>query len=377
MPSPTPLRRALGLILLVAAPAGARAAEAPSVSDAPLGLETPGPLRALFLDLPLADARGPGAPALDLQLRTSNSWSVPTRLVRGGRVAVVQQDAQTETLVARAELPWSRLAGGALAARTSTAVEARLILHWGGFTDGGIESWHHLVGSWNFLREEHARDAVALRLGEQGRPPTAALDHARAGLGDVALRTSVRVAEGGRARGAPAWAIALRADLKVPTGALSRFAGSGGWDAGLGLGATFAPARRWTVHGLASLRAVSRLPRSSLLQPRPLQGGLDLSIVFRPARRLALVLEDRISSPLLRAGWSLPAGTREPEATAAYALLRAHNQISGGIRWGELTIFLSEDFTLGSRADGDHGPSWFYDSSAPDVVLGVTWARRR
>jgi hypothetical protein len=90
---------------------------------------------------------------------------------------------------------------------------------------------------------------------------------------------------------------------------------------------------------------------------------------------VALVLEDRLSSPLFEGGWSLGA-VKEPEATAYYALFLAHNQISGGVRVGELTAFFCEDFTPGRRISGDPGPNWFYNSNEPDVVLGVSWARR-
>jgi hypothetical protein len=49
--------------------------------------------------------------------------------------------------------------------------------------------------------------------------------------------------------------------------------------------------------------------------------------------------------------------------------------VSVGLRWRELTAFLSEDFTPGHRLAADKDPPWFYESNAPDVVVGVAWAR--
>jgi hypothetical protein len=144
-------------------------------------------------------------------------------------------------------------------------------------------------------------------------------------------------------------------------------------DGGLGLEGAWAPTRWLTAHGLASARAVSPLPRGFPLRPRPLQAGLDASLVVRVGSRVALIVEDRVTSPLFQGGWKLGL-VKEPEATAYYQLFRAYNQVSGGVRVGALTVFFCEDFTPGKRVPGDGGPKWFYNSNSPDVVLGVSWA---
>ncbi len=90
---------------------------------------------------------------------------------------------------------------------------------------------------------------------------------------------------------------------------------------------------------------------------------------------VAVLLEDRVSTPLLESGWRLAASQDAPAATAWYALFKPHNQFSLGLRWRELTAFLCEDFTPGGRMAVDSGPRWFYNSNAPDVVLGIAWAR--
>jgi hypothetical protein len=360
--------------LLLAAGTPARA-----VSSAPLGVATPGPFRGLFLDMPLAEIRGAAAPSAELRWWLQNDWSIPTRLSRGGRVVDVQEDAQTDVLQLRVAVPWSALAKErAAAARISTTLEVRLLERWGGWTDQPIEAWHGLVDSWNFERELHRRGAVGLVLEEEDGARLAELHSPRLALSDVAVRTAIRLAgpDPDLSPGAVApWALALRVDLKLPTGSVGRLSGSGGFDAGVGLAASAALSRWLAGHALASLRVVSDLPRAFPLQPNRLQGGLDLSLVARLGARVAVVLEDRVSSALFRGGWTLPPTDTEPEATAYYALFRPHNEVSVGLRVGDLTAFLSEDFTPGGRLRTDPGPRWFYDSNAPDLVFGLAWTR--
>jgi hypothetical protein len=362
--------RALVCLVLLA-----RAARALAVPDGPLGVGTPGTFRSLFLEMPLSDARVLGAPKLDLRWWLANDWSVATRLGRGDRVVWVQQDEQADVVQLSVTLPWSRLGEARWLRRWQTTAELRLVEHWGGWTDRPIERWHELIGSWDFQREFFPRDAVSLRLAEEGGATLADLGHPQLALSDLALRTQARIAQGApRPGGAVPWAIALRADLKLPTGRVAELGGSGGVDAGLGLASTLAPLPWLTVHAQGAVRFISPLPHGFPLEPEPLQWGVDVSAVIRVADRVALIAEDRLSSSLFRGGWSLAPGEKEPEATAYYSLFRPHNQISGGLRIRELTVFFSEDFTPGKRLPSDPGPSWFYNSNAPDVTLGLAWA---
>jgi hypothetical protein len=357
---------ACALALALAAPAGA-------VSDAPLELDTPGPVRGLFLDMPLSDARPPARPQVGIRWSFANAWSRAAVLERGAELVVVQGDAQADVLRLALTVPWSRFSDSGLAARAATSVEGRLVAWWGGWSDRPIEAWHGLVGSWNFERQLYPRDAVRLELSQVNGPRLADVDGAQVAAGDVAVRTRIQLA--GDVDPAARFAVALRVDVKVPTGRLSAMTGSSRPDGGLGLAVTWAPAPWVTVHALGSARVVSPLPRGFALQPRQVQGGLDAGVVVRFRSGLALVLEDRVSTPLVEAGWRLPQGTEEPEATSWYALDRPHNQVSGGLRWREVTAFFSEDFTPGSRLRTDSGPPWFYDSNAPDFLFGVEWRR--
>jgi hypothetical protein len=327
--------------------------------------------------MPLEDARGAGEGGrLDLRYWFSNDWSIPTRLVRGERTVSVQEDFQADVLQLAWTVPWARLGAKAALARVETTAELRLAERWGGWTDRPIESWHRLVGSWNFQRGLYPANAVSAVLAEDGGRSLVHLDHPQAALSDLALRTQVRLLEGlPGADGMKAFALSLRADLKLPTGRLALLGGSGGVDAGLGLAVSAAPASWLTLHAMGAARWISPLPHHFPLQPAPLEWGLDGSVVVRPHPRVALLLEDRVSSPLFGGGFRLVPGYREPEATAFYALLRPYNQISGGLRLDELTVFLSEDFTPGRRISGDPGPSWFYNSNSPDVVIGLAFSR--
>ncbi|ACL63686.1 conserved hypothetical protein [Anaeromyxobacter dehalogenans 2CP-1] len=361
---------------LVALAPGARAA-APA-PDAPLGAWTPGPLRGLSLDMPLDDARGAPSPFVDVRWLAANAWSVPTVLERGGDRVVVRLDAQTDVLQAAVAIPWPRAWAGALRERLATRVEARLLRTWGGWTDRPIEAWHGAIGSWNFQREVWARDAVDVRLGrEDGRGIGVA--GPRTALGDVAVRTALRIAGDG-AGGPGRLALALRLDVKLPTGAPSRLGGSGSPDAGVGVAATWTPVRWLTGHGMASLRALGPLPRGAGLRLRPLQAGIEASLVARLGEGVAVVVEDRLLAPAFGShGWTLSPEVERPQASAWYALFRAHNQVSAGLRVGELTVYVSEDFTPGTQHARDArggGQRWFYDSNAPDLALGVAWTRR-
>jgi hypothetical protein len=363
-------RRALVAIVTLACGGEAAASSA----DAPLGVVTPGPLRALFLDMPLADARGPARPTLELRWSMANSWSVPTTVARGASAVEVQLDAQIETLQLTVAIPWRRFSTSALAERFSTTFEARALAFWGGWSDGGIEAWHALVNTTNFERHRWPSDSVAVRLAEVEGPRLVDADSAGLAIGDVVLRSALRLAGASPDEAPSRWTLALRLDVKLPTGSPGRLGGSGGVDGGVGAAATFLATRWLTAHALASVRAVSDLPRRVALQPRRFQGGLDLSLVARLGA-ITVLLEDRISSPLFEDGWRLPASEDAPAAAGWYALFRPHNQVSVGLRWRELTAFFSEDFTPGGRLATDDGTDWFYESNAPDVVFGLAWAR--
>ncbi len=344
-----------------------------STSSAPLGARTQGTLRDLFLDVTLADARSAAGPVLELRWSLANDWSVPTLLTRGGREVQLQTDEQADALGISFRLPWSTFLGDRpWAARLWTAVETRLTLHWGGWSDRPIDTWHGL-GFTSFARETSPTGAVGLFLGEPGRAPRVDLHSSSLALGDVAARTQLLLAEGGESPGGRGarWGVSARLDLKLPSGRLDRLGGSGGFDGGLALLGTAELFPWLTGHAMAALSAWSGLPDLPL-QPRRWHGTFEISFAFSTGRWVFL-LEDRVLTPAFEPGWRVaePPGSYGLQASTAFATLRPHNQVTVAVRHGPFTLWLSEDFTPGPNFGS--GASWFYDSNAPDVTLGLAW----
>ncbi len=371
------LRRSAAVLALAAASFAARGD--PPLAAAPLGGGTPGPMRQLFLDPVLADARAVASPSLAVRLETANSWSVPALVSRAGHVVSVQQDVQADALAFAARFPWSALGGapGGWRARVATTFAWRVTAFWGGFEDGGIEAWHRLVGAYDFRRNLFPRDRVSLRLSEPGARAID-LGSSRIAPGDLAAGTQILLASGGASRvagaaaGEPGWGVAARVDLKVPTGPLARAGGSGGVDGGVSLLGSVELARWAVLHGMLFGTAVSPLASDVALQPRRLHAGVDVSLVLL-AGGWSMVVEDRCLSPLFEPGWTVLDGGDDGLyiSSAAAALFRAHNQITVGVRRGRFTLAFSEDFTPGPNPRGAR--TWFYSSNAPDVVLALTY----
>ena len=327
----------------------------------PLGLRTQGTLRELFLDVTAADARPLARPELDLRWSMANDWNEPMQLLRAGDSARQFLDEQADSLTASYKAPWPRVPW------IWTALEGRLTGHWGGWSDRPIEAWHRLTGAFNYQRDSFPRNQVHLLYADSGgvafdvRTP-------RLALGDLVARTQATVLQGARA------AVALRFDLKAPTGLLSRLGGSGGLDLGGGILATALLAQWATLHGLVALSHFADLSASTLLQPKPWHWSFEgsLALAFGDTE---VLLEDRCLSPLLEPGWKRLAegGDDALLSSGLYAGFRAHNQVSAGVRRGRFTVWASEDFT-----PGPNPPSaihWIWVSNAPDFVLGVAFTQ--
>ncbi|MGZ6125686.1 MAG: DUF3187 family protein [Myxococcales bacterium] len=327
----------------------------------PLGLRTQGPLRELFLDVTGADARPIDRPELDVRWTVANTWNEAMALQRGSQWANQTLDEQADSIALRVRAPWPWFP------KVWTALEWKLTEHWGGWSDGPIESWHSLIGSFNYQRSMFPRNQIHLQYVDAGGT---AFDVRSATLapGDLTARTQVPLVEG------PV-ALAARFDLKLPIGSLSSAGGSGGVDAGAGLVATW-PATSWaTLHGLAAVSRFSDLSAPTALQPKRwhFTGEISLELEFLGS---TFLIEDRILSPLLQPGWVRPAGSGGDDellSSGLYADFRAHNQISLGFRRGRFSIWLSEDFTPGSNPQSVL--KWMWVSNAPDVVVGFAFTQ--
>ena len=329
----------------------------------PLGLRTQGPLRELFLDMTAADARPIDRPEIDVRWTVANTWNEPMTLQRGTDWANQELDEQADAVTLRLKAPWPGFPN------VWTALEWKLTQHWGGWTDAPIESWHSLVGAFNYQRSMYPRNKVRLLYADAGGR---AFDVHSGTLapGDFTARTQIALLD------APV-AVAARLDLKLPIGSLSRAGGSGGVDAGAGLVATW-PLSSWaTLHALAAVSRFSDLSAPTALQPKPWHFTAEASFELEVLGS-TLLIEDRVLSPLLEPGWTRSAIGADPSKDAllssgVYADFRAHNQISIGLRRGRFSTWISEDFTPGHNEASVM--RWMWVSNAPDVVVGIAFTQ--
>ncbi len=328
----------------------------------PLGLRTQGPLRELFLDMTGADARPIDRPELDVRWSMANTWNEPMALQRGSDWANQELDEQADSLSFRYKAPWPWWQK-----RVWSALEWKITEHWGGWSDRPIEAWHSLIGAFNYQRSMYPRNEVHLRYQDAG---ATAFDIQGATLapGDLTARTQAALLDG------PV-ALAARFDFKLPIGSLSAAGGSGGFDAGLGIVATW-PFSTWgTLHGLLALSRFSHLSAPTALQPKAWHLSFEASLEATLGS-WTFLLEDRALSPLLEPGWQYlpsPGGDDALLSTGLYADFRTHNQISLGVRRGRFSVWLSEDFTPGSNPHSVL--KWLWVSNAPDLVIGVAFTQ--
>jgi hypothetical protein len=370
-------------VLVLAASLVASGARADSPARGPLGLRIQGPLREMFLDPILFDARPLEGtrPVLDVRWGMANSWNLPMQVFQtsGTSATIVDQflDEQADTITASLRAPWSlffgsgpRLPGSprGLFERLSTQLEYRTTLHWGGWSDRPIEGWHSLIGAFNYERNLYPRDQLHLLVRDSNG--VTLFDFTGPGLaaGDAVLRTQLVLLE---------WAdgaLSARLDLKAPLGRTDAAGSSGRVDGALTLAASARVLPWLTLHGQLAAAVYGGFDSGIALQPNRWQafGDLSAQLHFGPVDAF---LEDRCASALLAGEWlRLPfLGDDGYLSSGVYADFRPHNQISFGVRWRELSLWLSEDFTPGSNPHSLL--QILYVSNAPDVALGLSWTR--
>jgi len=371
----------LGLIALLLAAGAARADDLDDLTaTGPLGLRTQGVLRELFLDPILLDARPRDAAEVDIRWAAANSWSIPTLVTRPGmpNAAEIWTDEQADSLTGRIRLPWSAILGQGtrgvpgssrpLWERFSTAVEWRLTEHWGGWSDAAIGGFHGLIGGFDYDRNLYTANQTNLVFRDVNGVVAFDLHGATFALGDVVARSQFLLVE------ADHLALALRFDFKAPTGKLSLAGSSGGWDESLGLAATFTTGKIFTLHAMATLSQLAHFSADTELQPKRWHGTGDLSMVFK-IHAVSLLVEDRIVTPLLGPGWTRVefGGSDGLISSALFASFRPHNQVSVGVRWKGISLWLSEDYTPGSNPRST--TTFVYVSNSPDIVLGLSYTK--
>ena len=124
-------------------------------------------------------------------------------------------------------------------------------------------------------------------------------------------------------------------------------------------------------HAIVSGSYLSPMASSMPMQPRSWQGSVGLSLVALVGE-WSFLLEDRWLSPAFQWGWAFanPSDIWTMQSSAYTAVTMSQNQITAGVRWGPLTFWFMEDFTPGYVPG--YGPTWFYDTNAPDVAIGLT-----
>jgi len=323
----------------------------------PMGLRTQGPLRELFLDITALDARPLERPELDVRWSFANTWNEPMQLFRGSQLAMQFLDEQADSISLRLRVPWNR--------RIWSAVEWKLTEHWGGWSDRPIDAWHSLIGAFNYQRSQWPRNEVHLHYYDDGGSAFR-IDHATLAVGDLTLRTQATVLE------RSTLALAARLDVKLPVGSLSAAGGSGGFDAGAGLCATWTPSSWAALHGLFAVSRFSHLSAPTLLQPAPWHFTAEISFEAQIGET-TLLLESRVLSQLLAKGWDrTPQGGDDALLSSGfYADFKAHNQVSIGVRRGAFLVWMSEDFTPGPNPHSTLKFLWV--SNAPDLVMGLAY----
>ena len=187
-------------------------------------------------------------------------------------------------------------------------------------------------------------------------------------LGDLTLRNQLTLFEG------PAYGVAARFDLKLPTGPLSQAGGSGGLDAGAGLLGSLDLTSWLTLHGLVALSAFSGFSCACALQPKTWHFTGEISAAASWGSTTFLI-EDRVLSPLFPPGWDrVPArGDDGLLSSGLFADFRTHNQVSFAVRRGRFSVWLSEDFTPGPNPRSTL--KWLWSSNAPDLVVGLAFTQ--
>ena len=276
-------------------------------------------------------------------------------------------------------MPWGVVLGspdGSFLHRLATALEIRGTLHWGGWSDGVIDAWHQVFAYNDFARPAFPSNEIHLALHPPFRSTPVQIDQATFAFGDVVLRNQLLLWQGGDPLrdGPDARAgVSLRLDLKIPTGSLPRMGGSGGWDVGLGLLGTW-QATSWLVgHAIVSGSLLVAHARGSAAAAARL-AGQRRALARGPAGRLV----DRPGGPLVRAppfqyGWGFvevnPEWNLQSSATTAVTLSAEPDHRRGAL--GAAHLLVPGGLHRRDTCPG-LGPSWFYDSNAPDVAMGLT-----
>lgn len=203
----------------------------------------------------------PGQRELIVQLDIANNF---TRRSQGAETICLDGETYELTLALRGGRRWR-------GRHAEWGVALPLVAHSGGFLDDVIDDWHETLGFRDGGRSRTATDMLVYSYVRDGTE-LLRVDRSATGLGDLRLAAGLGLVE------TPARAVALRAELKLPTGNSDRLFGSGGADLALWLVAAHDFHVRWRADVALGGAVLSRgevLP--GLQRPAVAFGNLGLS----------------------------------------------------------------------------------------------------
>lgn len=262
--------------------AGPSPAAAEGWPPPPLAFREPSPVARLFLQPPFEapEVLEPGRLELGVRLLYSNS------------LLSAENDALTLDVHVETAQPTLWLRFGVLP-RVEVQLGIPVIDDHGGFLDGPIDGVEAMFGAWNDQRKGRTRDVAYYRLTRpDGR---GVVRRGGAGLGDLWGAVKVQLLGGGGAGGS----LALRGELKVPTGRLPY--GSQELDVGGSLLAGWSWTTRAVRLQVDVLFPTARVPEVDL-ETHP-YGAVHLGLAQRLGQRVALHAQASAHlSPLARTG---------------------------------------------------------------------------
>lgn len=216
-------------------------------------------------------------------------------------------------------------------------LELPYVSHQGGYLDGFIINWHEFFGLAQGGREGVARDQVLYTYTRDGVERVRLAEPA-AGAGDVRIGLGLALSSAERTP------VALRAELKLPTGQSTRFTGSGAADLAIWLSgaAPFLGSDDWKVYGGGGIAFLGAGEILTELQRRRVPFG-TAGIGWRALPQLAFKVQVDAHGPLYRDSRLAPLGRSVIQLG-----------MGGSLRLGEESEFefvVLEDITVGGAPD--------------------------
>ncbi len=247
---------------------------------------------------------------------------------------------------------WNLRGQYGLTDKLEIGIEIPILIQGGGFLDGFIVDWHKLWGLPQGGRDTAPKNRISYRYTKNG-VRLLDLDKSSEGVGDISLLSAYRLFENNTDLNHTD--VALRAQLKLPTGDSSTLAGSGSIDFALFLAASFNQNTEYGVLGLFASAGTMLGNDGDILkeQRENIAGFGTVGAGWSPTNWIAFKSQCLISSPLYK-------DSSLPELGKNSALLT----IGGTVRLPHaymLDIGVSEDIAV---------------STAPDVTLHVGLTKR-